>query len=228
MKLLLVEDEEKMVALLRRGLAEEGHTVDVCTTGAEALSRGSPHTHDVVILDWALPDLDGVAVLRRWREAGVSTPVLMLTARGTTAEKVAGLRSGADDYLVKPFDFEELLARLEVLHRRGEKDEGPTRFGAMELDSRRRLLRHGPREESLTAREFALFSALARQPGEPIVRARLLAEAWGPDFDGSGNVVDVYIGYLRAKLERLAVPDVSVRSVRGIGYKLVVPEARRP
>jgi DNA-binding response OmpR family regulator len=228
MRILLVEDEEQMVALLRRGLAEEGHTVDVCTTGAEARTRGAPDAYDVIILDWSLPGVDGVTLLKAWRSAGVRTPVLMLTARGTTPEKVEGLRAGADDYLVKPFDFEELLARLEALRRRGDTEDGPVRLGELVLDPRRRVLRRGEREEPLTAREFALFSALAKHPGEPQVRARLLAQAWGPDFDGSGNVLEVYVGYLRAKLERLGA-EVSIRAVRGVGYKLVVaPEAGAP
>ncbi|QSQ25842.1 response regulator transcription factor [Pyxidicoccus parkwayensis] len=222
MEVLLVEDEEKMVALLQRGLTEEGHGVDVCSEGREALERGARDGYDVIILDWALPGMDGLTLLKHWRSAGVRTPVLMLTARGTTTEKVTGLRSGADDYLVKPFDFDELLARLEALCRRGETEDGPLRLGGLVLDPRRRVLRRGEREEPLTAREFALFSALAKHPGEPQVRARLLAQAWGPDFDGSGNVLEVYVGYLRTKLERLEATDVTIRSVRGVGYKLVV------
>ncbi|WP_404362606.1 response regulator transcription factor [Corallococcus coralloides] len=222
MKLLLVEDEAKMVLLLRKGLGEEGHALDVCSRGCEALALGSPEAYDVIVLDWSLPDTDGMTLLKGWREAGVRTPVLMLTARGTTADKVKGLRSGADDYLVKPFDFEELLARLEVLGRRGETKDGVVRLGELVLEPGRRILRIGSREESLTAREFALFSALARHPGEPQVRARLMEQTWGPDFDGSANVLDVYVGYLRTKLERLGAAHVSIRSVRGVGYKLVV------
>ncbi|WP_342381823.1 response regulator transcription factor [Myxococcus stipitatus] len=222
MRLLLVEDEEKMVALLQRGLGEEGHVVDVCTRGRAALELGTREDYDVIILDWALPEVDGVTLLKHWRSAGVRTPVLMLTARGTTPEKVTGLRSGADDYLVKPFDFDELLARLEALARRSEAEGGPLRLGELLLDPRRRVLCRGGREESLTAREFALFSALAKHPGEAQVRARLLAQAWGQDFEGNGNVLDVYVGYLRAKLERLEVTHVAIRSVRGVGYKLTV------
>ncbi|RKG84249.1 response regulator transcription factor [Corallococcus terminator] len=222
MRLLLIEDEAKMVSLLRRGLEEEGHTLEVCTRGSEALALGTPEDYEVIVLDWSLPDMDGMTLLRGWRDASVRTPVLMLTARGTTADKVMGLRSGADDYLVKPFDFEELLARLEVLRRRSEVKDGVVRLGELVLEPGRRVLRVGSREESLTAREFALFSALARHPGEPQVRARLMEQTWGPDFDGSANVLDVYVGYLRTKLERLAASHVTLRSVRGVGYKLVV------
>ncbi|MFY1826271.1 response regulator transcription factor [Myxococcus fulvus] len=228
MRLLLVEDEVKMVVLLQRGLEEEGHSLEVCTNGRAALARGREEGFDVIVLDWALPEVDGVTLLKHWRGAGVRTPVLMLTARGTTPEKVTGLRSGADDYLVKPFDFEELLARLEALARRGESEDGPVRLGSVVLDPRRRVLGRSGREEPLTAREFALFSALAKHPGEAQVRARLLAQAWGRDFEGHGNVLDVYIGYLRAKLERLSATDVAIRAVRGVGYKLTVSEAVTP
>ncbi len=227
MRLLLVEDEEKMVGLLRQGLGEEGHEVHVCTSGRTVLSQERPEDYDVIILDWSLPDMEGVAVLRQWREAGVQTPVLMLTARGTTGEKVMGLRAGADDYLVKPFDFDELLARLEALRRRGEQQGGPVHLGSVSLDSRRRVLRRGLREESLTAREFSLLSVLARQPGEPQVRTRLMMQAWGPDFEGSPNVLEVYVGYLRTKLERLGAEDVSIRAVRGVGYVLRVEQGSR-
>jgi two-component system, OmpR family, response regulator len=226
MKLLLVEDEAKMVMLLRRGLEEEGHALDVCTRGSEALALGHPEDYDAIILDWTLPDTDGMTLLKGWREAAVRTPVLMLTARGATADKVAGLRSGADDYLVKPFDFDELLARLEALGRRSESKDGRVRLGDLVLEPGRRVLRAGSREESLTAREFALFSALAKHPGEAQARARLMEQTWGPDFDGSANVLDVYVGYLRAKLERLEASLVSIRSVRGVGYKLVVEPPR--
>ncbi|RYZ37117.1 MAG: response regulator transcription factor [Myxococcaceae bacterium] len=222
MRLLLVEDEAKMVALLRRGLEEEGHTLDVCTRGGEAQALAAPENYEVIVLDWSLPDMDGMTLLRGWRDDGVRTPVLMLTARGSTADKVMGLRSGADDYLVKPFDFEELLARLEVLRRRNEAKDGLVRLGGLVLDPGRRVLRVGSREEPLTAREFSLFSALARHPEAPQSRARLMEQTWGPDFDGSANVLDVYVGYLRTKLERLAAAHVTLRSVRGVGYKLVV------
>jgi len=146
MKLLLVEDEEKMARLLQRGLTEAGHQVDVCQRGEDALEQALQIAYDAVLLDWNLPDLDGVAVLRRWREQGMRTPVLMLTARGTVGEKVVGLRAGADDYLVKPFAFEELLARLEALHRRSDAQGPAQQVGPLVLDSRRRVLRHGERE----------------------------------------------------------------------------------
>ncbi|EPX55357.1 two component transcriptional regulator, winged helix family [Cystobacter fuscus DSM 2262] len=227
MKLLLVEDEEKMVGLLKQGLEEEGHEIRVCTSGRTTPSQDELEHFDVILLDWSLPGLDGVSVLRQWREAGLQTPVLMLTARGTTGEKVIGLRAGADDYLVKPFDFDELLARVEALRRRGEQQGGPVRMGSVLLDPRRRVLRRGLQEESLTAREFSLISSLARQQGTPQVRARLMAQAWGPDFEGSPNVLEVYVGYLRTKLERLGAKDVSIRAVRGVGYTLLVEQGPR-
>jgi DNA-binding response OmpR family regulator len=220
MKILLVEDEERLSRALVRGLSEEGHTVDLCAYGNDALSQGAALGYDVVILDWMLPDLDGVSVLRAWRAAGLRTPVLMLTARGTVPERVQGLRAGADDYLTKPFDFEELLARLEALHRRADGSNAALTAGDVTLDPRRRALRRGEREVSLTAREFALASEFFAHAGEVLTRSELLDRVWGARFDGEPNVVDVYVGYLRRKLADLDAQGLTVRTVRGVGYRL--------
>jgi DNA-binding response OmpR family regulator len=224
MKLLLVEDEARVARTLARGLGEEGHQVDVCATGQSALEQGQAIDYDVVLLDWSLPDLDGVSVLRAWRETGLRTPVLLLTARGSTGEKVTGLRAGADDYLVKPFAFDELLARLEALHRRNGAEE-PALLGLARLDPRRRALVRGGLAEPLTPREYALLAELSSRRGDVLSRSRLLDAVWGSDFQGNQNVVDVYVGYLRAKLERIGAAGVELQAVRGVGYRLVVPEA---
>jgi len=221
-KLLLIEDEEKMARLLQRGLTEAGHRVDVCGRGEDALEQALNIAYDVVLLDWNLPDLDGLAVLRRWRERGLRTPVVMLTARGTVGEKVMGLRAGADDYLVKPFAFEELLARLEALHRRDDAQGLASKVGPLVLDARRRVIRHGEHEQVLTGREFTLFSELASHAGEVLARSTLLGHVWGESFDGPPNIVDVYVGYLRGKLKKLQVEAVSIQVVRGVGFRLVV------
>jgi two-component system, OmpR family, response regulator len=218
-RLLLVEDEERLAAALARGLSEEGHAVERAATGGEARERGRSGAFDVIVLDRALPDLDGVALLREWRAGGLAAPVLLLTARGTTGEKVEGLRAGADDYLVKPFDFEELLARLEVLHRRGAGRPDAALGGAV-LDARRRALTRGGASEPLTGREYALLAALSDRPGGAVSRASLLADVWRDEPGVNGNVVDVYVGYLRTKLERIGA-DVRIDSVRGVGYRLV-------
>jgi DNA-binding response OmpR family regulator len=219
MKLLLVEDEPKMARMLQRGLSEEGHEVDVCERGEDAKAQAQSVTYDVILLDWALPDVDGLTVLRSWRSTGLTTPVLMLTARGSTGEKVTGLRSGADDYLVKPFDFEELLARIEALVRRGGSMSSPA-CGSVSIDPRRRTFKRGDQEVDLTAREFSLALELFSHPGEVLTRARLLSAVWGTSFDGAPNVVDVYVGYLRVKLGQLAATDVEIATVRGVGYRL--------
>ena len=228
-KLLVVEDEPKMARLLERGLREEGHTVDLCERGDVAFEQGARVAYDVVVLDWSLPEMDGLTVLRRWRERGVGTPVLLLTARGTVGERVTGLRAGADDYLVKPFDFEELVARIEALHRRGAGQDLPRTIGPLTLDLRRRVLVRGGDEVSLTAREMELLGALAGRAGDALTRSELLATVWGPSFDGEPNVVDVYVGYLRQKLRALAGDEVTIQAVRGVGFRLVAarPE-RRP
>jgi DNA-binding response OmpR family regulator len=223
MKLLLVEDEPKMARMLQRGLCEEGHEVDVCGKGEDAKHQAGDVAYDVIVLDWALPDVDGLTLLRGWRDAGLKTPVLMLTARGSTGEKVTGLRAGADDYLVKPFDFEELLARLEALARRGGAQSSPT-LGSVTLDARRRTLKRGAQEIELTAREYALAAEFFSHPREVMTRAQLLSAVWGSTFDGAPNVVDVYVGYLRVKLGQLAADDVEIATVRGVGYRLTLAE----
>ena len=225
MKLLLVEDEARIARSLVRGLTEEGHVVDLCSTGGDAISQGAAIAYDAVILDWMLPDLDGLHVLRAWRQAGLQTPVLMLTARGTVPEKVQGLRAGADDYIVKPFDFEELLARLEALHRRAEGASRAHAVGDVSLDPRRRTLSRGDQHVSLTAREYGLAAELFEHVGEVLTRSELLERVWGSRFDGEPNVVDVYVGYLRRKLADLGAEGVAVRTVRGVGFRL---EAARP
>ncbi len=221
MRFLVVEDEPKMARLLQRGLTEEGHQTDVCATGDEALTQAMNVPYDVVVLDWGLPGMDGVSVLREWRQRGLRVPVLLLTARGSTGEKVTGLRAGADDYLVKPFDFDELLARLEALGRRAEGAASDT-LGDVTLDGKRRALRCGDVEVPLTAREYALLCELRALGGDTATRARLLQKVWGGDFEGTGNVVDVYVGYLRARLKQAGATRVRIEAVRGAGYRLVV------
>lgn len=216
-----------MARLLERGLREEGHTVDLASNGRDALEQGLDIAYDVVVLDWSLPEMDGLSLLRMWRERGLKTPVLLLTARGTVGERVTGLRAGADDYLVKPFDFEELVARLEALHRRGAGHDAAKKIGQLVLDARRRVISNGTIEQSLTAREFVLFSELAGHQGEALTRSELLSKVWGTGFDGEPNVVDVYVGYLRNKLRVLSGEDVTIQAVRGVGYRLVVAKASR-
>ena len=228
MNLLVVEDEPRMGELLLRGLHEEGHRVDLCRTAADARQRVELVDYDVIVLDWGLPDGDGVTVLRDWRASGLTTPVLMLTARGSSGEKVLGLRTGADDYLVKPFDFDEFVARLEALHRRrqgGTHDE--LTLGDVRLLRRRRQLVRGEAQVELTAREFQLVTALADRLGEAVTRGELLGAVWGPHFDGEPNVLEVYIGYLRSKLEQLGSADLTIATVRGVGYRLAARKAPR-
>lgn len=220
---MLVEDESRLARLLARGLAEEGHAVDVCGDGEVALEQAMQVPYDVIVLDWALPGLDGVQLLRIWRERGLRTPVLMLTARGSVGEKVTSLRAGADDHLVKPFAFEELLARLEALHRRAaDVAVGPMQLGDVRLDPRRRSLVRGDREETLTGREWSLLEELASRQGDVLTRTHLLSKVWGLDFEGTPNVVDVYVGYLRNKLRSVGAERVAIETVRGVGYRLVV------
>ncbi len=223
MKLLIVEDEPRMGQLLHRGLTEEGHVVDVCATAAQAVQSVRYADYDVIVLDWGLPDVDGLSLLRTWRSEGLTTPVLLLTARGSSGEKVLGLRTGADDFLVKPFAFEELVARLEALHRRASSlATSSTTLGDVEFQRARRLLSRGSSSVELTGREFQVLNALAERLGDLRTRAEILQQVWGAHYDGDPNVVDVYIGYLRAKLESLATTRLSISTVRGSGYRLVV------
>ncbi len=229
MRILVVEDEARLAQVLLRGLREEGHTVDHTSRLADARAQLEQLSYDVVVLDWMLPDGDGLELLRGLRREGVRTPILLLTARGRTEEKVAGLRAGADDYLAKPFDFEELCARVEALHRRSEGTSLDRTFGDVTLDGRTRALRVQADEVSLTAREYALAAALFGHPGEVRTRAELLREVWGSSFEGDPNVLDVYIGYVRGKLGRLATHGrrlPTLRAVRGIGFRLVLDEER--
>ncbi len=233
MRILLVEDEEKLARFLVRGLREEGHQLDHCTHGEDARARIAALGYDVIVLDWMLPDDDGLAIVEHMRREGIRTPVLMLTARAETSEKVVGLRAGADDYLTKPFEFEELLARLLALHRRSEGAASEAALGDAVLDARRRCLRCGNVEVELTAREHALLSELFSHAGEVRTRAQLLAEVWGHSFEGDPNILDVYVGYVRAKLAKLSEaasragrpPRVpAIRAVRGVGFRLALEE----
>jgi two-component system, OmpR family, response regulator len=231
MKLLVVEDEPRMGELLHRGLTEEGHLLDRVSTAREAREMMLLADYDVVVLDWGLPDSDGLSLLRAWRAEGRMTPVLMLTARGSSGEKVLGLRTGADDFLTKPFAFEELVARLEALHRRAASvATATTDLGDVSFQRARRHIvcrvQSCERAAELTGREFQLLNELAERPGDLRTRAELLQRVWGANFDGDPNVVDVYVGYLRAKFEEIKTLRVSIATVRGSGYRLVIKPNR--
>jgi two-component system OmpR family response regulator len=226
MQILLVEDQQKLGAHLVRGLTEDGHSVELITDGVAAAAAGS-RPHDVIVLDWALPGRDGLEVLRQWRQQGISTPVLMLTARDTLEERVLALRTGADDHLGKPFAYDELLARLLALHRRSG-DRGRVALGDVQLEREARVVA-GPRETvALTAREYALLVELVSRRGEICTRADLLQTVWRDDLDVAQNVVDVYIGYLRHKLAASGAVQVRIATIRGAGYRLVVGVAHEP
>ena len=222
MKLLLVEDEDGLARSLSMGLREEGHQVDVCALGEHARRQVQDIEYDVVVLDWMLPDVDGLSLLRDWRAEGLRVPVMMLTARGSIGERVTGLNAGADDYLVKPFAFEELLARLDALHRRGTGRLELHRAGPVSIDGRRRVLAGPQGELSLTSREYELISELFSHGRDVVTRRHLLEAVWGSAFSGDPNVLDVYVGYVRGKLKRVGGDAVRIDNVRGIGFRLAI------
>lgn len=220
MRLLIVEDEPKMADLLRRGLAEERHAVDVAATGEDALWMADAVDYDAIVLDVKLPGIDGFAVCRSLRERGVWAPVLMLTARDAVADRIAGLDAGADDYLTKPFAFAELLARLRAVARRGGVERPAVlRVGDLRMDPATREVCRGECLILLSAREFALLETFMRRPGEALTRYQLLEHVWDEDYDNRSNVVDVYVRYLREKVDR-PFGRTSIETVRGVGYRL--------
>jgi DNA-binding response OmpR family regulator len=221
MRILVAEDERKVASFIRQGLEEEGHAVEVAGDGEAALDlivAGPPY--DLVVLDVMLPRRDGFAILRAMRGRGITTPVLVLTARDSVADKVAGLDVGADDYLTKPFAFEEFLARVRALLRRGGEGGGPVlRVGDLLLDPARRTVRRGDRRIAVTTREYALLEYFMRNAGRVLTRPMITEHVWGLDFDPESNVVDVYVGYLRRKIDGEGERPL-LRTVRGAGYTL--------
>jgi len=219
-RVLIVEDEEKIAQAIDRVLTAERYATDVAGDGVAALALAGGQDYDVILLDRMLPDLDGVEVLRLLRSRGVQTPVLMLTALGSLDHRVEGLDSGADDYLAKPFAFTELLARIRALARRSPARAAETlTAGDIVLDPTRIRVTVGSQSEDLSAREFALLTFLARHAGEVVTRQQILDAVWGAEPDVYSNVVDLYVHYLRRKLEALGRRDV-LRTVRGVGYSL--------
>jgi two-component system, OmpR family, response regulator len=220
MRVLIVEDEAKLAALVARALREEGHPADVAGLGEEALLMARIAPYDAIVLDVMLPDLDGFEIVRRLRARRIWTPVLMLTARDAIADRVGGLDAGADDYLTKPFSFDELLARLRAIARRGPI-ERPTvvEVGDLRLDPAAHRAWRGQTELELSTREFALFEIFMRHPGQALSRLQLLEGAWDMAFESRSNVVDVYVRYLREKIDR-PFGRSSLETVRGVGYRL--------
>jgi two-component system OmpR family response regulator len=220
MRVLVVEDEVKMAALIRRGLAEQGLTADVAASGESALVMAGSTAYDAVVLDVMLPGIDGFEACRRMREDGVWAPVLMLTARGTVDDRVAGLDGGADDYLTKPFSFAELLARLRALIRRGQSERpSVVEVGELRLDPATRQVWRREVEIALSAKEFALMEAFMRRPGHVLTRLQLLEQAWEYDYEHRANVIEVYVRYLRRKIDKPFGTE-SIETVRGAGYRL--------
>src|SRR5712691_8841633 len=219
-RVLIVEDELRMASLLRRGLVNEGLSADVAGKGEDALWMAQAHDYDAVVLDVMLPGLDGFEVCRRLRGAGVWVPVLMLTARDSVEDRVAGLDTGADDYLVKPFAFAELLARLRALTRRGEPERPSVlEVGDLRLDPATREVSRGANEIHLSAKEFALLETFMRRPGEVLSRLHLLEHTWDFAYENRSNVVDVYIRHLRRKIDE-PFGRHSLETIRGAGYRL--------
>jgi two-component system OmpR family response regulator len=226
MRVLVVEDEPKMAGLVKRGLEEEGIAVDVSGRGEDAVWMAGSTEYDVVVLDVMLPGIDGFETCRRLRADHVPTPILMLTARDGVQDRIAGLDAGADDYLVKPFDFGELLARLRALGRRGTGEKGTVlRVADLELDPATRRVARGGREITLTTKEFQVLEVFMRHPDHVLTRYQLLEGAWDSRYEHNSNVIEVYIRSLREKLDR-PFGVHSIETIRGAGYRLRADAAK--
>ena len=220
MRILVVEDDARAARFLRQGLEEEGHTVDVAEDGEAGARYGHGTTYDIMVVDVQLPGMSGLELARELRRAGVDTPILMLTARDATEDVVRGLDAGADDYLTKPFAFDELLARVRALTRRQlAGPAGALRYGDLEMDRLRRMVRRAGRPVDLSPREFRLLEYFLLHPEQIITRTRLLEQVWDMSFDPETNVVEAHISNLRSKLEERDAPRI-IQTVRGAGYAL--------
>lgn len=218
--ILIVEDENEIAGYLRRGLAFEGFSVEIASTGTAALAAARERPPDLVVLDIMLPGVDGLEVARRLRSAS-DVPIIMLTARDAVPDRVAGLEAGADDYLVKPFAFEELLARIRVQLRRRQRDEQPVvlRYGVLIMDTAAHETQIGQRRVELTAKEYELLELFMHHPQQVLTREVIYDRVWGYDFGGESNIIEVYVRYLRQKLEAAGEPRL-IHTVRGVGYIL--------
>jgi two-component system copper resistance phosphate regulon response regulator CusR len=225
MRILVVEDEKRIADFLSRGLESGGYSVDVAGDGATALEMVHATEYDLIILDLGLPDMDGMAVLKKIRTRKTSPPVLILSARDAVDDRVKGLETGADDYLVKPFAYVELLARVRVLLRRGQPTPERLQVGDLSLDCIRRKVTRGGENIELAPKEFSILEYLMRNRGRPLSRTMIVEHVWDMDYDGLTNIVDVYIRHLRSKIDE-KWPDKMIQTVRGIGYML--DSAERP
>jgi len=219
MRILLVEDEERVAAFIIKGLRAEGHAVEWAATASDGEALGTTQEFDMVLLDLMLPDGNGLDVLKRIRSADVDVPIIVVSALGAIDDKVTLLDSGADDYLVKPFAFAELAARVRANARHGQQSARVLTAGDVSLDTKSRVARRDPVAVDLPSREFALLEYLMRHADQVLSRQQLLDAVWGFDFDTGSNVVDVYIGYLRRKLDRPGEPSF-IETVRGAGYRV--------
>jgi len=223
MRILVVEDEKRIADFLSRGLESAGYAIDVAHDGSRAIELVHAAEYDLVILDLGLPDMDGLSVLQKVRNRKVSPPVLILSARGAVDERVRGLEGGADDYLVKPFAFVELLARVRVLLRRGQPTPERLQVGDLTLDCIRRKVTRAGENIELAPKEFSILEYLMRNRGRPLSRTMIVEHVWDMDYDGLTNIVDGYIRHLRSKIDD-KWPQKMIQTVRGIGYMLDIPE----
>src|SRR4051795_8977789 len=223
MRVLVVEDEKRIADFLSRGLQSAGYAVDVVHSGGDAVDRVHSTEYDLIILDLGLPDMDGLQVLEKVRNRKTSPAVLILSARDAVDDRVKGLESGADDYLVKPFAFVELLARVRVLLRRGQPTPERLQVGDLSLDCIRRKVTRGGENIELAPKEFSILEYLMRNRGRPLSRTMIVEHVWDMDYDGLTNIVDVYIRHLRSKIDE-KWPDKMIQTVRGIGYLLDSPD----
>lgn len=223
MRVLVVEDDEGISRFIHQGLSEAGYAVDLAPDGRQGIDYATSADYDVIVLDVLLPEIDGLTVLKNLRDLGFHTPVLLLTARDTVEDRVLGLNAGADDYLIKPFDFTELLARLRALLRRPPLQVDPLlRVGNLEMDTIQHSVKYGDRTINLSPREYSLLEYLMRNPNQVLSRTQIAQRVWSFDFYGDYKVIDVYIGYLRRKLDRESSHSL-IQTIRGVGYCMIAP-----